>query len=156
VKNETELGLKAKAFMDRGDLVPDDLVIGLIRERLSEEDCAGGFLLDGFPRTVEQARALKTLLEELSAPISHVLNIDVSEEVLLDRIVKRGAEGSGRSDDNVEVAKNRLQVYHAQTAPVTAFYVEQGLVVDVDGIGTIDVVRDRLESALQAPVAANG
>ena len=106
----TELGKEAKGYMDRGELVPDTLVLGLIRERLQEADCKNGFLLDGFPRNVSQAKALNALLEELKLSLTHILDFDVPESVLLERILNRAKEGSGRSDDNEEVVKNRLKV----------------------------------------------
>lgn len=148
ISNGTELGNKAQSFMDKGELVPDQLVIDLIRERLSRPDCVKGFLLDGFPRTVEQAKALTALLDEMSIPLTHVVELQVPEDVLMDRIKKRGEEGSGRSDDSAEVAANRLQVYWKQTAPVTKYYKEGGVVISLDGLGTVDEVAARIAEAL--------
>ncbi len=145
VSNKTPLGVKAKTFMDAGNLVPDDLVIDLIRERLTKEDCEkSGFLLDGFPRTIDQAVALDKLLEEISRPLTHVVDIDVSDEILIERIAGRAQEGSGRSDDNAEVAANRLKVYHEQTAPVSAHYKEAGNLSEVDGTGSVEEVSTRI------------
>ena len=104
----TELGKEAKGYMDRGELVPDTLVLGLIRERLQEADCKNGFLLDGFPRNVSQAKALNALLEELKLSLTHILDFDVPESVLLERILNRAKEGSGRSDDNEESFNNHM------------------------------------------------
>ena len=144
----TDLGKRVKSFMDSGSLVPDDLVISVIRQRLSQADCARGFLLDGFPRTVDQARALTVLLSDLTMPLSHVIELQVPEKVLLERIEKRGASGSGRSDDNAAVAAKRLEVYRAQTAPVTKYYHEQGKVAEIDGVGTVEQIFDRIVKVL--------
>ncbi|MCB0332339.1 MAG: adenylate kinase [Bdellovibrionales bacterium] len=144
VSNETKLGLEAKKYMDGGELVPDEVVIGLVRERLSESDCDNGYLLDGFPRTIEQAKELDVILKEIGKELTVVLELQVPEQALLDRIKNRAAEGSGRSDDTLEVASNRLRVYWEQTAPVTAYY-EQCLTVEkIDGMGTVDEVTDRI------------
>lgn len=144
VSNETKLGLEAKKYMDGGELVPDKVVIGLVRERLSESDCDNGYLLDGFPRTIEQAKELDVILKEIGKELTVVLELQVPEQALLDRIKNRAAEGSGRSDDTLEVASNRLRVYWEQTAPVTAYY-EQCLTVEkIDGMGTVDEVTDRI------------
>lgn len=144
VANQSELGLRVKKFLDGGELVPDALVIDLIRERLSRSDCARGFLLDGFPRTVDQAKALTILLEQLNAPISHVIELKVPDSVLLERVRKRGEAGSGRSDDTEAVVAKRLQVYWQQTAPVTQYYKSVGRVIELDGLGTIDEVHARI------------
>jgi adenylate kinase len=148
VSKGTEIGLKVKSFLDKGDLVPDALVMELIKERLQRADCQSGFLLDGFPRTVEQARGLDDLLEKIDQQLTHLVEISVSESVLLDRIKKRGAQGSGRSDDNDVVAARRLQVYWDQTAPVTGYYQKRGTVKSVDGLGSVDEVHDRLLRAI--------
>lgn len=138
------LGLKVKGFMDRGELVPDSVVIDIIRDRLSQTDCAKGFLLDGFPRTVDQVKSLDQLLKSLNKELTHIVEIKVADQILIERIKKRGAEGSGRSDDTGEVAAKRLQVYWAQTAPVAAYYREQGRLTEVDGLGSIEEVKARL------------
>ncbi len=148
VAGGTTLGLKAKGYMDKGELVPDALVIDLIKERLSQTDAKSGFVLDGFPRTVEQAKALKVLLTSLNLQLDRVLDLRVPEKELIDRIVKRGQAGSGRSDDNLEVINKRLQVYHAQTAPVVQFYEQQGGLTPIDGTGSPDDVQGRLLKAL--------
>lgn len=144
VSEGSAVGTKVKSYLDSGNLVPDELVIELINERLAAKDCDRGFLLDGFPRTVQQAEALSKLLTSIKKPITHLIEIAVSEQVLLDRIRKRGAEGSGRSDDNEAVAAKRLQVYREQTAPVTAYYKKNGSVIAVDGLGTIEDVHSRI------------
>lgn len=144
------LGGRAKEFMDRGDLVPDELVIEMMGQRILRPDCSAGFLLDGFPRTLEQAQLLDALLEKHRAPISHVADLDVPEEVIIERIRKRGESGSGRSDDTVEVAAKRLQVYWAQTAPLSRYYRERGLLRQVNGLGTVEEIQGRLVQALEA------
>ncbi|NBW40152.1 adenylate kinase [bacterium] len=149
VAEGTELGLKAKEYMDAGQLVPDKLVIDLTKERLSQEDCAGGFLLDGFPRTLAQAQSLDVMLEALEAPITDVVDLRVEEAVLLDRIKGRASAGSGRTDDSVEVAAERLKVYWAQTAPVSGYYRDSGRYRDVDGLGSVEEVSQRIMSAIK-------
>ena len=149
VAAQSALGKKAKSFMDSGSLVPDTLVIDLIRERFAEADCANGFLLDGFPRTVDQAKALTVMLNEIKQPLTHVIEVVVPEAVIVDRIKKRGESGSGRSDDTEEVAKKRYQVYLQQTAPVTAYYKTLGPIRQVDGVGAIDEVKTRLINSLK-------
>lgn len=143
IKNETPLGKKAKAFMDNGELVPDQVVIELIKERLAEKDCKSGFLLDGFPRTIEQANALGILLESLGQSLSKVVNLNVPEEAILGRIRARGEE-SGRSDDDPQVAKHRLEVYRNITAPLIDYYRNLGILSEVSGIGTVEEVSDRV------------
>jgi adenylate kinase len=139
----SDLGKQVKSFLDNGELVPDSLMIDLMRDRLSQADCANGFLLDGFPRTLDQASALDELLTQMGIPLTHVLELKVEDQILIDRIKKRGEE-SGRTDDNAEVVANRLQVYWKQTAPVTNFYKEKNLVKDLDGLGTIEEVQQRV------------
>ena len=147
VKSGSALGQEVKAVLDKGDLVSDDTVVKLIEERIAEDDCTAGFLLDGFPRTLAQAEALTELLARVELPLTAVVDVEVAEEYLLERIRKRGEE-SGRSDDTVEVAQNRLRVYRELTAPVSAYYKERGLVTSVDGVGSIDEVSQRIFSVL--------
>ncbi len=148
VQSGSALGQEIKAYLDRGELVPDETVVAAIRKRLGQDDCKRGFLLDGFPRNIDQARVLTAMLAELQIPITHVIELAVPEEVLLERITKRGASGSGRSDDNSTVAKKRLEVYRTQTIPVTDFYKAIGAVFEVDGVGTVDQVNDRIVGRL--------
>ncbi len=143
-----EVGKKVKGYLDRGELVPDDVVIEVIRQRLSKVDCANGFLLDGFPRTVEQAKKLDTLLQETNRPLTHIVDLVVPEDVLMDRIRKRGESGSGRSDDNVEVATKRLKVFLEQTAPVISYYRDGGRDIEINGLGTIEEVFRRIKGVL--------
>ncbi len=145
IKEGAPHGLKLKGFMDRGELVPDSLVISIIDDRLDRADCTQGFLLDGFPRTVEQARALDELLTKRMCPLTHIIEIKVPESVILDRILQRG---EGRADDTPEILKNRLKVYHEQTAPVTAYYQSNNRVTSIDGVGTMDEVQTRLQNSL--------
>ena len=147
VQQATPLGKKVKEYLDRGDLVPDALVIDIIRERFSKPDCARGFVLDGFPRTVEQAKALTTLLADLKIGHCTVLEVRVPDAMLIERIQKRGQEASGRSDDTAEVAAHRLKVYWASTFPVIEYYRGLGTLVSIDGVGTIDEVHARLLAA---------
>ncbi|MCI5064316.1 adenylate kinase [bacterium] len=150
VQGKTELGLQAKSFMDNGQLVPDELVIGLMRVRLLElqEKGEDGFLLDGFPRTLAQAEALDGLLQELRMPLTHVVDLKVDESVLLERIRQRSLQGSGRSDDSAEVATERLKVYWADTAPVSGYYRSQGNYHEVDGLGSVEEVSERILKCL--------
>lgn len=150
VADQSELGLKAKEFMDSGQLVPDALVIELTKERLAQPDCAEGFLLDGFPRTLAQAQSLDAMLQELNAPITDVVDLRVEEGVLLERIKGRASAGSGRSDDSLEVAAERLKVYWAQTAPVSGYYRDSGKYREVDGLGAVEEVTERILKSLNA------
>lgn len=145
----TELGKQAKSIMDRGDLVPDDIICGVVAERIDEPDCANGFILDGFPRTLPQAEALDEMLASKGRIIDAVIQIKVDEKILVERIRKRAAEsGESRGDDTVEVLKNRLDVYNAQTAPVLPYYERQGMLRRVDGMQSIDAVSTAIESHL--------
>lgn len=123
VRGESDLGRKVKPFLDAGNLVPDDLVIALIEEKVGSESCKDGFVLDGFPRTVTQASALDGMLKRHGRPLTHIIDFKVPEEILLQRIQLR-SQSAGRSDDTGAVAANRLKVYWEQTAPVTHYYTE--------------------------------
>ena len=143
------LGLRAKHIMDRGELVPDDVVVSVVADRIGKSDTANGFILDGFPRTVTQAEALDQELAARGIKLDAVLELEVDENALLDRIRGRAEEAakSGdciRKDDNPEVLKTRLDVYCAQTAPVTKYYRSQGLLNTVDGLQSIDVVTEEI------------
>lgn len=147
VKAATPVGLKAKGLMDRGELVPDDVVIQIVSERLDEPDCGNGFILDGFPRTVPQAEALEELLERKQLQLDVVVELVVDEAALLDRVEKRAAESGDnvRSDDNADALKKRLDVYRAQTAPLAAFYQQKGLLKQVNGMAPIDEVSSEID-----------
>lgn len=148
VKAGTELGQKAKAVMDRGELVSDDIMLGLLEQRLSQPDASEGFILDGYPRNLAQARALDALLDRLKQPVDEALQIDIDVEMVIGRIAKRAAE-EGRSDDTEEVVRNRMKVYSDQTAPVVDYYAQQGLLSRVLGEGTIEEVFQRIKGVLQ-------
>ena len=144
IKNGTELGNKAKAFMDKGELVPDELVIDMIENCLSQNQDANGFIFDGFPRTTEQARALDKLLQKHNTEIDKMLSLEVDDEELVDRIIKRGRD-SGREDDkNESVIFNRIITYNKKTAPLKEYYNEQGKYYRVNGVGSLDEITKRL------------
>lgn len=148
VKAGTKLGMQAKAVMDRGELVSDDIMLGLLGERLSQADAKAGFILDGYPRNLSQARALDELLERLDQPVDEALQIDVDVDLVVARIAKRAAE-EGRSDDTEETVRNRMKVYSDQTAPVVDYYAQKGLLSRVLGEGTIEEVFQRIRGVLQ-------
>ena len=155
VASRSTYGLRAKHIMDRGELVPDDLVVSVVINRIDRSDTANGFILDGFPRTVKQAEALDRELANRGVELDTVLELEVDEGALLDRIRGRAKEAANngkciRSDDNPEVFKTRLDVYHAQTAPVTEYYRSRGLLNTVDGLRSIDAVTEALAAALDA------
>ena len=144
INNQTPLGKEAQNFMDKGQLVPDEVVIGMISSALDENPDAKGFLFDGFPRTPAQAKALDNLLELKEAPIAAMLALDVSEEELVKRLLKRG-ETSGRSDDNNEsVIRARIVEYHNKTAVVADYYKQFDKVVMIKGEGTVEDIFERL------------
>lgn len=174
IKEETELGLKAKSFIDNGELVPDEVTIGIVRERLSKDDCEKGFLLDGFPRTVPQAEALENILAELNKKINFVINIDVDQDILMERLTGRrickdcgatyhlvfnppakvdecdrcGGELYQRADDNEATVKTRLDVNIKQTKPLLDFYEAKGYLRNIDGQQDIDKVFTDLDRLL--------
>ena len=149
VRLGTPLGRRAESIMEAGELVPDDLVIGLIRERISLPDARGGFLLDGFPRTIEQAVALDRLLEGNGEALDAVINLLVPEGTLVERMVGRAAR-EGRADDRPETVRERLRVYREKTAPLVDHYGDRGVRIDVDGSGTIEEVSGRIDKAAAA------
>ncbi len=148
VKAGTELGKKAKVVMDRGEFVSDDIMLELIEERLMQSDAKAGFILDGYPRNLAQARALDTLLARIEQPVDEALQIDVDVEMVIARIAKRAAE-EDRSDDTEEVVRKRMKIYADQTAPVIDYYAQQGLLSRVLGEGTIEEVFQRIKGVLQ-------
>ncbi len=147
LRNETELGLQAKAYMAAGDNVPDSLTNDLVRDRLSQEDCRNGFLLDGYPRTTDQVRALDELLAAHYTAMDAVVELVADPDVVVERLKKRAID-QGRVDDDEAVVRHRLEVYREQTAPLIDLYDERGLLVKVDGIGEIDEVTRRILEAL--------
>ena len=149
VEAGTEIGVKAKAIMDRGDLVPDEIMVAIISDRIDEDDCKNGFILDGFPRTISQAEALEDLLERKSIKLNAVIELEVNDEILIDRISNRISSNSvARSDDNAETLKNRLEVYHKQTAPLSDYYRNQKKLKTVDGMRSISEVNDQIDMIL--------
>ncbi|TDJ60207.1 MAG: adenylate kinase [Proteobacteria bacterium] len=148
-----ELGQEAKAVMDAGRLMPDDIMIQIISERIGQPDCAKGFILDGFPRTTTQAEALERMLVEKSLKLDFVVEIAVDDDILVDRIDTRVAEmpeSERRSDDNVETLRKRLGVYHEQTAPILPFYRDRDMLKQVDGMTSIEEVTRQIEQVVSA------
>lgn len=180
VRRGTPLGLKANEYMTRGELVPDEVMVEMIRERISRPDCAGGFLLDGFPRTVPQAEALDQMLESLGRRIDKLLYLHVEAEELVQRLTGRwvcpvcarsyhkvnnppvddmkcnihGVELVHRDDDTEATARKRAEVFYARTYPILAFYRDRGISVEIDGLGSISEVRQRVRAALESGGAA--
>lgn len=176
IKDETELGKEAKSYMDRGELVPDVVTVGIVKERISEDDAKKGFLLDGFPRTIEQAEALNSILEELGRTIDAVVNIEVPEEELMNRLTGRricetcgttyhlvfnppkvegicdidGGKLYQREDDNPETVANRLEVNVKQSKPILEFYNQKGLLKNIDGSKHIDEVTSDVIEILES------
>jgi adenylate kinase len=148
VAEGTELGRAAQEYMDRGDLVPDDVVIAMVMERLAERDCDSGFVLDGFPRTVAQAEALDRQLAGLGAPLHGVLFFEAGEEELLRRLAGRAA-AQHRADDVEQTIRHRLEVFAIKTRPLIDYYAHRGLLIAVDAIGPIEVVTKRILTALE-------
>ncbi len=147
VRDGTPLGLEAKRYMDQGLLVPDAVILGLIKEILGWESAKGGVLMDGFPRTVAQAEAVDKLLAEHGRYVAHVAVLDVEEPELVQRLLGRAAK-EGRSDDNLESITQRLRVYHEQTAPLIAYYERKGVVRCVPGMGDVDAIQRRLREVV--------
>ena len=155
VREGTPLGLRAKAVMEAGELVSDDLMIALIRDRIALPDAAAGFILDGFPRTVDQATALERLLAGNGSAVSAVVNLSVPEAVVVDRLHGR-AKDEGRADDRPETILERLRVYQEKTEPLAGFYRGRRLLTDVDGMGDVNEVAERIDQALGVARAAQG
>ena len=147
VSNGTPLGLEAKAFMDAGEYVPDDLTNAIVRDRVSKSDCAVGFLLDGYPRTLEQVGELDSMLDGVGGRVDKVVELIVDVDEVVSRLVKRSAD-QGRSDDGEDVIRRRLEVYFEATAPLTALYEQRGLLVRVSGMGAVEDVSGRVLEAL--------
>ncbi|MGV3244564.1 adenylate kinase [Staphylococcus sp. 11261D007BR] len=176
INEETELGKEAKTYMDRGELVPDEVTVGIVKERISEDDAKKGFLLDGFPRTIDQAEALNSILKELDRSIDVVVNIEVPEEELMNRLTGRricetcgetyhlvfnppkvegvcdidGGKLYQREDDNPETVANRLEVNVKQSKPILDFYSKQGVLKNIDGSRNIDMVTDDVIQILES------
>jgi adenylate kinase len=152
VSGQTELGQKAKAYMDAGDLVPDEITVAMVRDRLDEPDAAKGFLLDGFPRNIEQGERLNDTLADLGHPLDRVLELIVDKEELVRRLSGRRMVVDGkmvqRDDDKPETVRHRLEVHREQTAPLSGWYDEQGLLTRIDAMGSIEEVTERALKAL--------
>jgi adenylate kinase len=150
----TPLGLQAKSVMARGDLVTDDIVNGIVSERLDQEDAHRGFILDGFPRTIPQAEALDRMLSDKGMKLDAVVEITADADTLTTRIVNRARESAqttgARADDNEEVVRNRLNVYRQQTAPLVEYYRQKGLLRSVDGMASVGEVTDAIRKAVEA------
>lgn len=144
----TELGRTASRYMDRGELVPDEVIIDMVLERLGEEDCAGGFLLDGFPRTVPQAEALGKRLDELGRPLDVVVSLEAGEDELRRRLAARAEEQDRAEDDDEDAIRRRLELFDRETEPLLDFYDGKGLLVSVDADGDVDEVTGRIAAAL--------
>ena len=153
VREGTELGRKAKGYMDRGELVPDSLLLDLVRETLQGRPAPPGWILDGYPRNRSQAESLTRMLEEIGIGLGGVLNLRVPPDVLVDRIRKRAAL-ENRVDDTEETVKNRLRVYEAQTAPLVDFYRGRGVLREIDGVGTVEGVQVRVLAAVHGSTDA--
>ena len=149
VRDGTPLGQQARAIMERGELVPDDVMLGMLRERLGQDDCRGGFILDGYPRNLSQAEALDRLLAELRQPIDEAVQIEVDHDCIIKRLSRR-AEEEGRADDTAETVARRLDVYEEQTAPVVRYYADQDKLSQVYGVGTLEEVFERILGVLDA------
>ena len=144
----TPLGIAAGMYMDRGNYVPDRITNAMVRNRLAQPDAASGFLLDGYPRTLDQVAVLDEMLADVGLKLDHVVELTVDTEEVVKRLLKRAHE-QGRADDTEEVIRRRMEVYREQTEPLTRVYADQGLLVQVDGMGGIGEVRDRVLAALQ-------
>jgi adenylate kinase len=149
VKNETELGKQAKAFMDRGEYVPDSLTNDLVRDRLSHDDAQAGFLLDGYPRTAEQVVELDSILADAGTQLDAVIQLTADTDEVVRRLLGRAIE-QGRADDTEDVIRRRLEVYEEQTAPLISVYAQRGLVLMIDGLGEVDEVTARILEGLDA------
>ncbi len=150
VASGSELGNRVKAILDSGELVTDEIVMEMVDDRINRPDCTKGFLLDGVPRTVKQAEILATMLEHRHAALSAVVQISVPDDVLLERIRNRGIANAGaRTDDTAEVAAKRLEVYRTQTAPVAQYYRERNALREVNGVGTVAEVSERVFASVE-------
>jgi len=148
IEKETDTGVQAKLNMDAGKLVPDQVLLDIIQDRIKNPDCDGGYLLDGFPRTLPQAVGLEKIMESIKHTLDMVISLTADENELVERLIKRGEE-SGRSDDTPEVIRNRQKIYWEQTAPLVDFYKNKGILKDVDGLGEISEITERILTVLK-------
>lgn len=149
LQSQSELSKLIDSFISQGNLVPDELIISMLAKVLDTKKSEKGYIFDGFPRTTAQAAALKVMLAERDMKVSIVLDLAVTEEELISRLLNRG-KTSGRSDDNFETIQKRIQVYYSQTAPVKDFYVKEGVAADIEGLGTMDEIFGRITKAIEA------
>ena len=149
MKNDTELGKIAKGYIEKGQLVPDDLIVDMLAKVLDSKANAKGVIFDGFPRTIPQAKALKSMLNERGTDVTLMLDLQVDEDELVKRLLERG-KISGRSDDNLETIKSRLEVYYKQTAPLADYYIGEGKYVAIKGVGAIEEIFGRIKEAIDA------
>jgi adenylate kinase len=150
IASQSKLGIEAKNFVDKGELVPDAVVIGMIKNKLEDNQHVNGFIFDGFPRTVAQAKALDQLLDEIKTPIKGMLCLEVEKDELIHRLLNRG-KTSGRPDDqDVWIIQNRISVYNKKTAPIKEYYAAQNKHYDIDGMGTIDEIANRLKETVSS------
>jgi len=147
IKAGSELGKTAAKYIEEGQLVPDELIIDIFANVLDSKKNSKGVIFDGFPRTIPQAKALKTMLNERGQDVSVMINLNVDEDELINRLLERG-KVSGRSDDNLETIKSRLEVYHNQTAPLAEYYIQEGKHVSIHGMGTIEEIFGRIKEAI--------
>jgi len=150
VAEGTDLGREAKRYMDAGEYVPDTVTNAMVRDRLTHDDCRPGFLLDGYPRTVEQVAELDAMLRSAGSELNVVVELTVDIDEVVERLVKRAQE-QGRADDTEDVIRRRLEVYAEQTAPLLSTYADRGLLVQVDGMGEVDAVTERLTAVVVVP-----
>jgi adenylate kinase len=149
IRDQTPLGVEVKAIIEAGNLVPDEVTSALVRERLAQDDAAPGFLLDGYPRNLGQVNDLDAFLESRDEQLDAVIELSVPRQESIDRLITRAAE-QGRTDDTAEVIAPRLSIYENETAPILDVYGERGLVVSIDGVGTLDEITERIVTALVA------
>jgi adenylate kinase len=147
IKNETDLGRQVKEILAAGGYVSDEITNAIVEDRLAQDDCARGFLLDGYPRTLAQVEALERMLAARGSALDHVLELTVDDDVVVGRLLKR-AEIEGREDDTEDVIRERMAIYHRETRPLSATYRERGLLVEVEGDGAVDEVTERITAAL--------
>lgn len=149
ISRGTDLGKIADAYISKGNLIPDDLMVSILADLLDNtEEAKDGVIFDGFPRTIDQAKALRTMLAERGAKVDAVIGLHVDDNELVERLLKRGKE-SGRSDDNLETIQKRLEVYHSQTKPLRDFYTEEGNYLGIDGSGDIKDIFERIKTAIK-------
>ena len=149
INKKSDIGITAKSFIDHGDLVPDEVLLNIINSRLSNPDIKNGYLLDGFPRTIPQAEGLNTILKDNYQALDSVISLTADENELVERLIKRGQD-SGRSDDTPEIIKQRQEVYWKQTSPLIDYYLKKNLLEEINGIGSIEDIKNRILESLNS------